>query len=138
MGGLDSGAAMLAEGSRLVYRRGEVDWSLAAGGRGASGTVPTPRGAPGGGNGGADEPTMRDPGEVGFASAPHGEASSVELEPDGPEMVCRAERLFAVEAKTRADLALARWIGEAGPRTRLAVVWLRGEGVAFLCARGRR
>ncbi|MDE2882578.1 MAG: hypothetical protein OXP70_12030, partial [Acidobacteriota bacterium] len=29
--GLDPGAAVLAESSRLVYRRGEVDWSLADG-----------------------------------------------------------------------------------------------------------
>ena len=34
---LESGRAMMAESSRLVYRRGEVDWSLAASGRGVVG-----------------------------------------------------------------------------------------------------
>lgn len=35
--GLESGAAVLAESSRLVYLRGDVDWSLVVGGRGMVG-----------------------------------------------------------------------------------------------------
>lgn len=132
---LESGRAVLAEGSRLVYRRGEVDWSLAAGGGGAVGKWlhRAQRRAAG------MEARMNryaGSGEVGFAAADPGEVAPVELRPGAAEVVCQAESLVAVEAGVRADVALVRRIREAGSRTTLAMVRLMGEGVAFLCAHG--
>ena len=132
---LESGGVVIAESSRLVYRRGEVDWSLAAGGRGvvrkwlnraqrrAAGME-------------AQMSRYEGPGEVGFVPARPGEVSAVELGPGAAEVVCQAESLMAVEAGVQADVALVRRIREAGSRTTLAMIRLRGEGVAFLCAHG--
>ena len=133
--GLESGRAVLAEGSRLVYRRGEVDWSLAASGRGVVGRWlhrAERRSA------GMEARMSRyaGAGEVGFAPAAPGEVSAVELVPGAADVVCQAESLVAVEAGIRADVALVRRIREAGSRTTLAMLRLTGEGVAFLCAHG--
>ncbi|MDE3262953.1 MAG: AIM24 family protein [Acidobacteriota bacterium] len=132
---LDPGEAVLAESSRLVYRRGEVDWSLADGGRGvlAGWVTRTQRRAVG------MEPRMsryEGAGEVGFAPASPGMVVPVELAPGAADVVCQAESLVALEAGIRTEVALVRRIREAGSRTKLAMIWLRGEGVAFLCAHG--
>ncbi|MDE0475058.1 MAG: AIM24 family protein [Gammaproteobacteria bacterium] len=132
---LESGCAVLADRGRLVYRRGAVDWSLAAGGRGAFGRWldRVQRRVAG------MEARMNryaGSGEVGFAAAEPGEVAPVELRPGAAEVVCQAESLVAVEAGVRADVALVRRIREAGLRTTLAMVRLTGEGVAFLCAHG--
>ena len=132
---LESGCAVLAESGRLVYRRGEVDWSLAAGGRGALGRwlQGAQRRAAG------MEARMNryeGAGEVAFAPAAPGAVSAVELRPGAADGVCQAESLVAVETGVRAEVALARRIREAGSRTTLAMVRLAGEGVAFLCAHG--
>ena len=132
---LESGCAVLAESGRLVYRRGEVDWSLAAGGRGALGRwlQGAQRRAAG------MEARMNryeGAGEVAFAPAAPGAVSAVELRPGAADVVCQAESLVAVETGVRAEVALARRIREAGSRTTLAMVRLAGEGVAFLCAHG--
>lgn len=60
--------------------------------------------------------------------------SAVELGPAAAEVVCQAESLVAVEAGARAGVALVRRSREAGTGTTLAMIRLRGEGVAFLCA----
>ena len=132
---LQSGGAVLAESSRLVYRRGEVDWSLAASGGGVLGKWMNraQRRAAG------METRMsryKGAGEVGFAPASPGEVSAVELRPGVADVVCQAESLVAVEAGIQADVALVRRIREAGSRTTLAMIRLTGEGVAFLCAHG--
>lgn len=133
--GLGSGAAVMAESSRLVYCRGEVDWSLAASGRGVVGkwlNRAQRRSA------GMEARMSRyeGAGEVGFAPAAPGAVSAVELRPGAPDVVCQAESLVAVEAGIRADVALVRRIREAEARTTLAMIRLAGEGVAFLCAHG--
>ncbi len=132
---LRPGGAVMAESSRLVYRRGEVGWSLAAGGRGvvrkwlhraerrAAGME-------------ARMSRYEGAGEVGFAPARPGEVSAVQLRPGAADVVCQAESLVAVEAGVRADVALVRRIREAESRTTLAMIRLSGEGVAFLCAHG--
>ena len=132
---LESGCGVLAESGRLVYRRGEVDWSLAAGRGGVLGNwlSRVQRRAAG------MEPRMNryaGSGEAGFAAASPGEVAPVELGPGAAEVVCQAESLVAVEAGVRAEVALVRRIREAGSRTTLAMVRLTGEGVAFLCAHG--
>ena len=132
---LESGVAVLAESNRLVYRRGEVDRSLAAGGRGAVGTWlhRAERRAAG------MEARMsryEGAGEVAFAPAAPGAVSAVELRPGAADVVCQAESLVAVEAGVRADVALVRRIREATARTTLAMVRLSGEGAACLCAHG--
>ena len=126
---------VIAESGRLVYRRGEVDWSRARGGRGfvrewlnraqrrAAGME-------------ARLSRYEGPGEVGFAPARPGEVSAVELRPRGAGVVCQAESLVAYEAGIQADVALTRRIRETGSRTTLAMIRLTGEGVAFLCAHG--
>ena len=78
----------------------------------------------------------RGAGEVGFAPASPGPVVPVELAADLADVVCRAESLLAVEAGVRTEVALVRRIREAGSRTKLAMVWLAGEGMAFLCAHG--
>ena len=133
--GLEPGAAVMAESSRLVYCRGEVDWSRADGGRGAvaSWLNRTQRRAAG------MEARMsryEGTGEVGFAPASPGLVVPVELAPDVAAVVCQAESLLAIEAGVRTEVALVRRIREAGSRTTLAMIWLTGEGVAFLCAHG--
>ena len=125
----------MTERSRLVYRRGEVDWSLAAAGRGVVGKWlrRAERRAAG------MEARMRryeGAGEVGFAPASPGEVWAVELGPGAAEVVCQAESLVAMEAGIQADVALIRRIREAGSRTTLAMIRLTGQGVAFLCAHG--
>ena len=133
--GLESGAAVLAESSRLVYRRGGVDWSLAASGRGVVGKWlhRAERRAAG------MEARMsryEGAGEVGFAPASPGAVSAVELRPGAAEVVCQAESLVAIEAGVQASVALVRRMREAGSRTTLAMIRLAGEGAAFLCAHG--
>ena len=132
---LESGVAVLAESSRLVYRRGEVDWSLATGGRGVVGTWlhRAERQAAGMA---ARMSRYEGTGEVAFAPAAPGAVSAVEVRPGAADVVCQAESLLAVEAGVRADVALVRRIREAGARTTLAMVRLSGEGAAFLCAHG--
>ena len=125
----------MAESSRLVYRRGDVEWSLAASGRRVVGRWlnRAERRAAG------MEARMsryQGAGEVGFAPASPGEVSAVELRPGVADVVCQAESLVAVEAGIQADVALVRRIREAGSRTTLAMVRLTGKGVAFLCAHG--
>ena len=132
---LEVGGAVLAESSRLVYRRGEVGWSLATGGRGVVGMWlhRAERRAAG------MEARMsryEGAGEVAFAPAAPGTVSAVELRPGAPDVVCQAESLVAVEVGVRADVALVRRIREAGARTTLAMVRLSGEGAVFLCAHG--
>ena len=132
---LEPGCAVLAESGRLVYRRGGVDWSLAASGRGVVGRWlhrAERRSA------GMEARMCRyaGAGEVAFAPAAPGEVSAVELVPGAADVVCQAESLVAVEAGIRADVALVRRIREAGSRTTLAMLRLTGEGVAFLCAHG--
>ncbi|MYA09838.1 MAG: AIM24 family protein [Acidobacteria bacterium] len=78
----------------------------------------------------------RGAGEVGFAPASPGPVVPVELAADLADVVCRAESLLAVEAGVRTEVALVRRIREARSRTKLAMIWLAGEGVAFLCAHG--
>ncbi|MCY3747065.1 MAG: AIM24 family protein [Acidobacteria bacterium] len=132
---LEPGGAVLAESGRLVYRRGEVGWSLAVGGRGAVGTwLDGVRRRAAGME--ARMSRYEGAGEVAFAPAAPGAVSAVELGPGAAEVVCQAESLVAVEAGVRADVALVRRIREAGSRTTLAMVRLTGEGVAFLCAHG--
>lgn len=133
--GLEPGAAVMAESSRLVYCRGEVEWSLADGGRGAvaSWLSRTQRRAAG------MEARMsryEGTGEVGFAPAGPGLVVAVELAPDVAAVVCQAESLLAIESGVRTEVALGRRIREVGSRTTLAMVSLTGEGVAFLCAHG--
>ena len=132
---LADGGAVLAESGRLVYGRGEVDWSLAARGRGVVGKWlhRAQRQAAGMA---ARMSRYEGAGEVGFAPASPGEVSAVELRPGVADVVCQAESLVAVEAGIRADVALVRRIREAGSRTTLAMIRLGGEGVAFLCAHG--
>ena len=77
---------------------------------------------------------MREPGRWGSRRRVPGAVSAVELRPGVAEVVCQAESLVAVEAGIQADVALVRRIREAGSRTTLAMIRLRGEGVAFLCA----
>ena len=132
---LEPGGAVLAESSRLVYRRGEVGWSLAVGGRGVLGTWlhGAERRAAG------MEARMsryEGAGEVAFAPAAPGAVSAVEVRPGATDVVCQAESLVAVEAGVRAEVALVRRIREAAARTTLAMVRLSGEGAAFLCAHG--
>ena len=132
---LESGAAVMAGSSRLVYRRGEVDWSLASSGRGVVGKWlhRAQRRAAG------MEARMsryEGAGEVGFAPASPGAVTAVELRPGLADVVCQAESLVVVEAGIQADVALVRRIREAGSRTTLAMIRLTGEGVAFLCAHG--
>ena len=132
---LADGGAVMAESSRLVYRRGDVDWSLAASGRGLVGKWlhRAQRRAAG------MEARMsryEGAGEVGFAPASPGEVSAVELRPGVADVICQAESLVAVEAGIQAKVALVRRIREAGSRTTLAMIRLRGEGIAFLCAHG--
>ena len=132
---LEPGGAVMAESSRLVYRRGELGWSLAAGGRSVFGTWlhRAERRAAG------MEARMsryEGAGEVAFAPARPGEVSAVELRPGAADVVCQAESLVAVEAGVRADVALVRRIRDAAARTTLAMIRLSGEGVAFLCAHG--
>ena len=132
---LEPGRVVIAESSRLVYRRGEVDWSLAGGGRGVVGKWlhrARRRAA------GMEAWTSRyeGPGEVGFVPAWPGEVSAVELGPSEAGVVCQAESLVAFEAGIQADVALVRRIREAGSRTTLAMIRLAGQGVAFLCAHG--
>ena len=132
---LESGGAVLAESSRLVYRRGEVDWSLAASGRGAVGRW-LHRAERRSAGMEARMGCYAGAGEVAFAPAAPGEVSAVELRPGVADVVCQAESLVAVEAGVRAEVALVRRIREAGSRTTLAMLRLTGEGVAFLCAHG--
>ena len=132
---LADGGAVMAESSRLVYRRGDVDWSLAASGRGLVGKWlhRAQRRAAG------MEARMsryEGAGEVGFAPASPGEVSAVELRPGVADVICQVESLVAVEAGIQAKVALVRRIREAGSRTTLAMIRLRGEGIAFLCAHG--
>ena len=132
---LESGVAVLAESSRLVYRRGEVDWSLAPVGRRMVGRwlKGAERRAAG-----MESRMSRyaGTGEVGFAPAAPGAVTAVELRPGAADVVCQAESLVAVEAGVRAEVALVRRIRDAGARTTLAMVRLSGEGAAFLCAHG--
>lgn len=84
---LESGAAVMAESSRLVYRRGAVDWSLAASGRWAVGkwlNRAQRRAA------GMEAQMSRywGAGEVAFAPASLGEVSAVELRPGVADLVC--------------------------------------------------
>ena len=132
---LEPGVALLAESGRLAYRRGEVDWSLAAGGRGVVGRWLA----------GAErrvagmEARMSrwaGTGEVGFAPVAPGVVSAVELRPGAADVVCQAESLVVVEAEIRAEVALVRRIREAESQTTLAMLRLTGEGAAFLCAHG--
>ncbi len=140
----------MAGSSRLVYRCGEVDWSLASSGRGVVGKWlhRAQRRAAG------MEARMsryEGAGEVGFAPASPGAVTAVELRPGLADVVCQAESLVVVEAGIQADVALVRRIREAGIqadvalvrrireagfRTTLAMIRLTGEGVAFLCAHG--
>ena len=133
--GLEPGGAVLAESSRLVYRRGEVDWSLTASGRGVVGTW-LHRAERRSAGMEARMSRYEGAGEVGFAPACPGEVSAVALRPGAADVVCQAESLVAVEAGVRADVALVRRIREAGSRTTLAMLRLTGEGVAFVCAHG--
>ena len=115
---LADGRAVMAESSRLVYRRGDVHWSLAGGGRGVVGKWldRTQRRAAG------MEARMsryEGAGEVGFAPASPGEVWAVELGRDAVGVVCQAESLVAVESGIRAEVALVRRIREAGWRTTL-------------------
>ena len=132
---LETGSAVMAESSRLVYRRGEVDWSHGASGQGvvrkwlhraerrAAGMEPrTSR--------------YEGAGEVGFAPASPGQVVPVELGAGVADVLCQAESLVAVEAGIQTEVALVRRIREAGSRTTLAMIRLTGEGVAFLCAHG--
>ena len=132
---LADGRAVMAESGRLVYRRGDVHWSLAGSGRGVVGKWlhRTQRRAAG------MEARMsryEGAGEVAFAPASPGEVWAVELGRDAVGVVCQAESLVAVESGVRAEVALVRRIQEAGSRTTLAMIRLTGEGVAFLCAHG--
>lgn len=132
---LEPGVGVLAESGRLVYRRGEVEWSFAGSGRGVLGkwlNRMQRRTA------GMDARMSRyeGAGEVGFAPASPGEVVPVELGPGAADVVCQAESLVAVEAGVQADVALVRRIREAGSRTTLAMIRLTGEGAAFLCAHG--
>ena len=130
---LESGGAVMAESGRLVYRRGEVDWSRAASGRGVVGKWLNRAQRQAAGMA-ARMSRYEGAGEVAFAPASPGAVSAVELRPGVAEVVCQAESLVAVEAGIQADVALVRRIREAGSRTTLAMIRLRGEGVAFLCA----
>ena len=94
---LESGGAAMAESSRLVYRRGEVDWSLAASGRGVVGKWPNRAQRQAAGMA-ARMSRYEGAGEVGFAPASPGAVSAVELRPGVAEVVCQAESLVAVEA----------------------------------------
>ena len=133
--GLESGGAVLAESGRLVYRRGEVDWSLAASSRGVVGKwLHRAERRAAGMEGWMSR--YEGVGEVGFAPARPGEVSAVELRPGAADVVCQAESLVAVEAGIRAEVALVQRIRDAGSRTTLAMLRLTGEGVAFLCAHG--
>ena len=132
---LADGRAVMAESSRMVYRRGEVHWSLAGSGGGVVGKWlhRTQRWTAG------MEARMsryEGAGEVGFAPASPGAVWAVELGRDAAGVVCQAESLVAVESGIRAEVALVRRIQEAGSRTTLAMIRLTGEGVAFLCAHG--
>ena len=120
---LGSGVAVLAAWPELVYRRGDVDCSLAATGRGVVGrwlNGARRRSA------GIEARVSRSEGagEVGFAPARPGEVSAVELRRSVADVVCQA------------DVTLVRQIPEAGSPTKLAMIPLTGEGVAFLCADG--
>lgn len=132
---LEPGAAVMAESSRLVYRYGEVDWSLAASDRGVVGKWlhSTQRRAAGMA---ARMSQYRGAGEVGFAPASPGLVVPVELAADLADVVCQAESLVAVEADVRTDVALVRPIREARSRTTLTMIRLAGDGLAFLCAHG--
>ncbi len=132
---VEPGSAVLAESGRLMYRRGEVDWSLAASGRGMVGRW-LQRAERRSAGMEARMSRYAGAGELGFAPAVPGEVSAVELRPGAADVVCQAESLVAVEAGIRADVALVRRIREAGSRTTLAMLRLTGEGVAFLCAHG--
>ena len=132
---LEPGGAVMAESSRLVYRRGEVGWLLATGGRGVVGMWlhrAERRAA------GMEERMSRyeGAGEVAFAPAAPGVVSAMELRPGAADVVCQAESLIAVEAGIRADVVLVRRIRETAARTTLAMVRLSGKGAAFLCAHG--
>ena len=132
---LESGSAVMAESSRLVYRRGEVDWSLGASGqsvvrkwlhraeRRAAGME-------------ARMSRYEGAGEVGFSPASPGQVVPLELGAGVADVLCQAESLVAVEAGIQTEVALVRRIREAGSRTTLAMIRLTGEGVAFLCAHG--
>lgn len=125
----------MAESVRLVYRRGEVHWSLAASGHGVVGKwLHRAQRQVAGME--ARMSRYEGAGEVAFAPASPGEVSAVELRPGAAEVVCQAESLVAFEAGVQADVALVRRIREAGSRTTLAMIRLRGQGVAFLCAHG--
>ena len=132
---LESGVAVLAESGRLVYRRGEVDWSLAAGGRGMVGSW-LDRGERRVAGMEARMSRYAGTGEVAFAPAAPGAVSAVELRPGAADVVCQAESLVAVEAGVQAAVALVRRIRDAGRQTTLAMVRLTGKGAAFLCAHG--
>ena len=132
---LADGGAVMAESSRLMYRRGDVDWSLAASGRGVVGKWRNRAERRAAGME-ARMSRYEGAGEVGFAPASPGEVSAVELRPGAADVVCQAESLVAMEAGIQADVALVRRIREAGSRTTLAMIRLRGVGVAFLCAHG--
>ena len=132
---LGSGTAVMAESGRLVYRRGDVDWSLAASGRGVVGRW-LHRAQRRSAGMEARMSRYEGPGEVAFAPARPGEVSAVELRPGAADVVCQAESLVAVEAGIEAELALMQRIREAGSRTTLAMIRLTGAGVAFLCAHG--
>ena len=132
---LADGGAVMAESSRLLYRRGDVEWSLAASGRGVVGKWLNRAQRQAAGMA-ARMSRYEGAGEVGFAPASPGAVSAVELRPGAAEVVCQAESLMAVEAGIQRDVAMVRRIREAGSRTTLAMIRLTGEGAAFLCAHG--
>ena len=132
---LEEGTALLAEEDRLLYRSGQVKWSLEASGRGFLGKLVnrTQRRLAG------VAPLMHryeGPGELALGGRSPGEIRAVIIS-EGDNLVADRRSLVAVAHTVRVDVALQKTLS-ANHRNRDSLVLLRltGQGLVLLHARG--
>ena len=132
---LAAGTALLAEQGRLLYRRGEVGWSLQAPGRGFLGKLVnrTQRRLAG------VAPLMHryeGPGELALRGRSPGEMRAIVLE-DGDNLIVDRRSLVAATDTVQVDVALHKPLSQKRKhRGTLVLLRLTGQGLVLLHVRG--
>ena len=123
---------LVVEPGGLLYRRGDVGWSLASTGRNVLGRFLN-RAMRRAAGASSLMHHYEGPGELALAAAPACRLIATRLEP-GDNLVVERRCLVAASAGVTVDVALSRAVRRGGEAGRVVLMRLTGDGVAFLQA----
>ena len=129
---LRPGEGLLAEPGGLLYRRGDVGWSLASTGRNVLGRFLN-RAMRRAAGASSLMHHYEGQGELALAATPACRLIATRLEP-GDNLVVERRCLVAASAGVTVDVALSRALRRRGEAGRVVLMRLTGAGVAFLQA----